>query len=172
MSTVTIAASDFPAGVISFVTASLTLSEDTQTSGELIVRRTGGVMGVVPIRWVANVAPGILATSEGVITFADGSMTPDTNILLQLRGDSVSTHTHTYTWYSNYACTHIPIHGTVSVHTHTYTWYSEYTHIYTYTWYIECAHTHTYIYMVREYTHTYTWYSEYTHTHTYIHMVQ
>ena len=86
----TIEASDFPAGVVSFLIPSLNLSEDGQSSGELVVTRTGGLMGVASVRWVAVVPPSVLTMSEGVINFLDGDTLPDTNIVLQLQPDSVS----------------------------------------------------------------------------------
>ena len=93
-----IEASDFPVGVFSFITPSLNLSEDGQSSGELVVLRSGGLMGVATIRWVADVVPGVLVASEGSILFSVGSTTPDSNIVLQLQGDSVSNIKWVWSW--------------------------------------------------------------------------
>lgn len=96
---IVIPASDNPAGVFSFLTASLTLSEDGPSSGELEVRRTSSLVGVVIITWEALYTDGadptvpladILLNTRGSITFGDNSATPNANILLQLRANSVS----------------------------------------------------------------------------------
>lgn len=91
---VVIEASDNPAGMVfSLLTASLTLREDGPSMGQLQVRRTGSLSGVVLIDWEAVYSDGeehpvpveaILLTTRGTLTFPDGSPTPDTNIILQL----------------------------------------------------------------------------------------
>lgn len=97
--TVVIDASDNPSGVFAFRTASLTLSDDGPTSGELEVSRTGSSDGEVIISWEALYTDGeehvvalarILVTTQGIITFSDNSPTPDTNIQLQLGTNGVS----------------------------------------------------------------------------------
>ena len=99
-----IPASDNPAGVFSFVTASLTLSEDGPVSGQLEVQRTDSLSGEVVISWEAMFTDGedhpvpvsnILVATRGTITFRDNSATPDANILLQLRSDGVILYIHT-----------------------------------------------------------------------------
>lgn len=91
-------ASDNPSGVFSFLTASLTLSEDGPTMGELEVQRTNSLAGSVVITWEALYTDGeghmvpvtdILLNTRGTITFPDNSATPDSNIQLQLRADGV-----------------------------------------------------------------------------------
>lgn len=91
-------ASDNPSGVFSFLTASLTLSEDGPASGELEVQRVSSFSGEVVIAWQALYSDGeehavpvddILLNSQGIITFPDNSATSDSNILLQLRPNGV-----------------------------------------------------------------------------------
>lgn len=99
---VVIDASDNLAGVISFITASLTLSEDGPSSGELEVVRTSSLIGMITVNWVALYTDGqnhsvsvadILVSTRGTITFEDNSATPTANILLQLRPNTVSNST-------------------------------------------------------------------------------
>lgn len=96
---VTIEASDNPAGVFSFLTASLVLSENGPTTGELEVRRIGNLAGVVAISWEALYTDGeehavpvdaFLLNSRGTITFGDNSATSDVNIVLELISNAVS----------------------------------------------------------------------------------
>ncbi len=96
---VIIEASDNPAGVFSFITASLRLSEDGPASGELEVRRTDRLAGVVVITWEAIYTDGeehavplseILVSTTGTISFPDNSATSDSNIELQLIPNGVS----------------------------------------------------------------------------------
>lgn len=93
-------ASDNLAGVFSFLTASLTLSEDGPVMGELEVQRSGSLLGRVALTWEAMYTDGeqhavpladILFNTQGTITFPDNSATPDPNsrILLQLRANVV-----------------------------------------------------------------------------------
>lgn len=93
---VTIEPSDNPAGVFSFITASLTLSRDGPSEGELEVRRVSGLSGSVMIEWEALFTDGmnhsldisaILVNTRGAITFEDNSPTPVTNIQLQLQAE-------------------------------------------------------------------------------------
>ena len=97
-----IPASDNPSGVFSFITASLTLSEDGQTSGVLEVQRSGSLAGEVVITWNAQYTGGeprnvpledILLSTSGTITFNDNSATPTTNIEIQLTAP-VCAHGH------------------------------------------------------------------------------
>ena len=94
-----IEASDNPAGVFSFLTASLLLSEGGPSSGELEVRRTGNLEGVVMINWEALYTDGeehpvpvtaLLVNARGTITFGDNSATSDVNIMLELVPNMVS----------------------------------------------------------------------------------
>lgn len=94
-----IVASDNPAGVVSFLTASLLLSASDPSSGELEVRRTGNLDGVAVISWEAVYTDGeehtvpvdaFLLNSRGTITFGDDAATPDVNILLELIPNAVS----------------------------------------------------------------------------------
>ena len=96
---VVIEASDNLAGIFSFITASLRLSEDGPSSGELEVRRTDGLVGMVTLEWEAlytddeeHTVPlsDILVTTRGRITFSDNSATSDINIQLQLEPNGVS----------------------------------------------------------------------------------
>lgn len=91
-------ASDNPGGLFSFITASLRLSEDGPSSGELEVRRTSGFAGVVVLTWEALYTDGevhavqlsdILVSTTGTLTFPDNSPSPTTNIQLQLQPDRV-----------------------------------------------------------------------------------
>lgn len=93
-------ASDNPAGLFSFLTASLTLSEDGPVMGVLEVQRSVSLVGRVEIAWEALYTDGeqhtvpladILLNTQGIITFPDNSATPDPNsrILLQLRANAV-----------------------------------------------------------------------------------
>ena len=97
--TVVIDASDNPSGVFAFRTASLRLSDDGPTSGELEVSRIGSTDGEVRIMWEALYTDGedhmvpledILVNTRGSITFSDNQATPDTNIQLQLGTNGVS----------------------------------------------------------------------------------
>jgi len=93
-----IEASDFPAGMVSFFTPFLNLSEDGQSSGELVVVRSGGLMGMASISWVAGISPSVLEVREGVLNFVDGAIMPDTNIVLRLQQDSVSRGVRGWGW--------------------------------------------------------------------------
>ena len=71
----------------------MALSEDGPTSGELEVRRSNGLSGMVVVSWVAHSeavdVSRILVNTGGTITFDDNSATPNTNIVLQLKPDGV-----------------------------------------------------------------------------------
>ena len=97
----TIAASDSPGGVFSLTPSSITLSEESASTGTITVQRTGGALTQVTMQWEALYTDGqihdtalnsILGVDRAALTFPVGVTSVDINLTLQ--PNSVSTYSN------------------------------------------------------------------------------